>query len=191
MVNGCWCAVSTWFDVEIVIARNGHDRWKLYWIFHRYFYIYMHYDIAQRHFSMTVLSCLMKNAFILFTINNILYYIRYWFLLLFSGYTCIKSSNGCLMYLPILFRVASVALGQSYVPSLWCFCLSPFLWQNLLLGKLNSKHSYANANEANLIWLPLWDWNMMMSWLWNASRVTGPLWGESTGDRWIPFTKCE
>ena len=23
----------------------------------------------------------------------------------------------------------------------------------------------------------------------NISRVTGPLWGESTGDRWIPFTK--
>ena len=31
---------------------------------------------------------------------------------------------------------------------------------------------------------------MMMSSNDNIFRVTGPLWGESTGHRWIPFTKA-
>ena len=31
--------------------------------------------------------------------------------------------------------------------------------------------------------------HMMMSWQWNAFRITGSLWGESTGDRGIPLTK--
>ena len=31
--------------------------------------------------------------------------------------------------------------------------------------------------------------DMMTSWNGNAFRVTGPLWGESTGARWIPLTK--
>ena len=32
---------------------------------------------------------------------------------------------------------------------------------------------------------------MMTSWHWNAFRIIGPLWGESTGHRWIPFTKSQ
>ena len=31
---------------------------------------------------------------------------------------------------------------------------------------------------------------MMTSSDWNIFRVTGPLWGESTGDQWIPLTKA-
>ena len=31
--------------------------------------------------------------------------------------------------------------------------------------------------------------SMMRSWHGNAFCITGPLWGESTGDRWIPITK--
>ena len=31
--------------------------------------------------------------------------------------------------------------------------------------------------------------NIMTSWYGNIFRETGPLWEESTGDRWIPFTK--
>ena len=31
---------------------------------------------------------------------------------------------------------------------------------------------------------------MMTSLKRNAFRVTGPLWGESTGDRWLPLTKA-
>ena len=32
---------------------------------------------------------------------------------------------------------------------------------------------------------------MMTSWHGNAFLITGPLWAESTGDRWIPFTKAQ
>ena len=32
--------------------------------------------------------------------------------------------------------------------------------------------------------------HMMTSSSGNVFRVTGPLWGESTGDRWIPLTKA-
>ena len=32
--------------------------------------------------------------------------------------------------------------------------------------------------------------NTMTSWNGNIFRVTGPLWGESTGHRWIPLTKA-
>ena len=32
--------------------------------------------------------------------------------------------------------------------------------------------------------------DMMLSSNGNIFRVTGPLWGESTGHRWIPFTKA-
>ena len=31
--------------------------------------------------------------------------------------------------------------------------------------------------------------HMMTSWHGNALHITGPLWGESTGHRWIPLTK--
>ena len=41
-------------------------------------------------------------------------------------------------------------------------------------------------------WLLYGYWvNMMTSWNGNAFRVTGPLWGEPTGDRWIPPTKVQ
>ena len=41
--------------------------------------------------------------------------------------------------------------------------------------------SYAHTGE------PFYD--MTTSWYGISSRITGPLWGESTGKRWIPLTK--
>ena len=37
---------------------------------------------------------------------------------------------------------------------------------------------------SSCIWL-----SYMMSWYRHALHITGPLWGESTGDQWIPLTK--
>ena len=35
-----------------------------------------------------------------------------------------------------------------------------------------------------------WSPDIMTSRIGNTFRVTGPLWGESTGDQWIPLTKA-
>ena len=38
-------------------------------------------------------------------------------------------------------------------------------------------------------WIQSQSWWCHESWHKNACCITGPLWGESTGDRWIPLTK--
>ena len=43
-------------------------------------------------------------------------------------------------------------------------------------------HDYGHPSSANPV-------DMMTSSNGNIFRVTGPLWGKSTGDRWIPYTK--
>ena len=46
---------------------------------------------------------------------------------------------------------------------------------------------YANADYAVCTWLYS-GWMITLS-NWSIFRVTGPLWGKSTGHRWIPLTK--
>ena len=92
----------------------------------------------------------------------------------------------------------------------WCI----FRWFN---HSQNHGHPRLRGNLYRSVWLqqnlfqgqiwwqvrlhsPLWDtgrrhkqdiWGliMMASWYGHAFRIIGPLWWESTGDRWIPITK--
>ena len=62
-------------------------------------------------------------------------------------------------------------------------CHSPFY----LKFSVNGKLSIAD------IWIHIiasWSWSMMTSSNGDIFRVTGPLWGEFTGHRWIPLTKA-
>ena len=46
------------------------------------------------------------------------------------------------------------------------------------------------SQRANTVELGFF-YRVSLNTLLNISRVTGPLWGELTGDRWIPFTKSQ
>ena len=80
------------------------------------------------------------------------------------------------VYFVLFARAVSLALWQSWV------CLSDSQ------ATLNDMDKSASTKQ-QLNTIQIEELDMMTSSNGNIFRVTGPLWGESTGHRWIPLTK--
>ena len=85
------------------------------------------------------------------------------------------------LYLPISFRVTSLALGQSYD------CPSA---SEVTLKDMGKIYQYQPTTKHNKTWTVCMIHGMMTSSNGNIFRVTGHLCGEFTGHQWIPHTKA-
>ena len=63
----------------------------------------------------------------------------------------------------------------------------------LLYSTMNINTCFLSLNEMqyNCKWIKISLLQMITSWHGNLFRITGSLWGKSTGDGWIPFTQCQ
>ena len=66
---------------------------------------------------------------------------------------------------------SSLKVGES------CYCI-PIVVESSSVQNAHNKHVFSSLGP-----------DMLMSSNVNTFHITGPLWGESTGDQWIPLTK--
>ena len=67
--------------------------------------------------------------------------------------------------------------SDSYLSSVGCLIVWFLVW-------------FVTRFAVGQVLIIFWFHDDVIKWKHSVSRVTGPLWGESTADRWIPFTKA-